>query len=155
MRARSPNLVEVRSEVRSARAKALVPKLERWAGEFLVRLRLNGVALSLVVVGDERMRALNAEWREKDKTTDVLSFPAGDSPGPGPRALGDVAICLPVAVRQAKALGTSVDAEARLYLAHGLLHLLGYDHESAREEKQMRAAERKLLGKGGMLARQE
>ncbi len=148
-------MVEVRSEVRSARAKALVPKLARWAEEFLARLQLSGVALSLVVVGDERMRALNAEWRDLDKTTDVLSFPAGEPVGPGPRALGDLALCLPVAARQAKALRTSVDAELRLYLAHGLLHLLGHDHETPAEEKAMRAAERKLLGKGGMLARQE
>lgn len=147
------NLVEVRSEVRSARAAKLVASLEQWGAEFLATLKLRDSVLSVVVVGDARMRALNSQWREKDKTTDVLSFPAGDSVGPGPAMLGDIAICLPVAVRQAKALGTSVDHEARLYLAHGLLHLLGHDHLKPGEAKKMAAAEKKLLAQRGMLTR--
>jgi probable rRNA maturation factor len=147
------NLVEVRSEVRSARAEKLVASLTKWGSEFLQTLKLRDVSLSVVVVGDARMRALNAQWREKDKTTDVLSFPAGDSVGPGPKVLGDIAISLPTAVRQAKALGTSVDEEARLYLAHGLLHLLGHDHLKPGEAKKMAAAEKKLLAQQGMLTR--
>ncbi len=147
------NLVEVRSEVRSAKARALVERLEAWGGQFLARLGLSGVTLSVVVVGDARMRALNRQWREKDRTTDVLSFPAGDAVGPGLKPLGDLALCLPVAVRQAKALRTTVEAEARLYLAHGLLHLLGHDHERPADAKKMAAQERRLLAAGGMLER--
>lgn len=147
------NRVEVRSEVRSARAAKLVASLEEWGAGFLATLRLRDSVLSVVVVGDARMRALNSKWREKDKTTDVLSFPFGDAVGPGPTMLGDVAICLPVAVRQAKALRTSVDEEARLYLAHGLLHLLGHDHLKPGEARRMAAAEKKLLAQRGMLTR--
>ncbi|MFT3841783.1 MAG: rRNA maturation RNase YbeY [Myxococcaceae bacterium] len=147
------NLIEVRSEVRSARAAKLVASLEQWGAAFLATLKLRDSVLSVVVVGDARMKALNSQWREKDKTTDVLSFPAGDAVGPGPAMLGDIAIRLPVAVRQAKALGTSVDEEARLYLAHGLLHLLGHDHLKPGEAKKMAAAEKKLLAQRGMLTR--
>ena len=149
----SGNLVEVRSEVKSARAAKLARQLEAWAHEFLLALKLREVAVSIVVVGDARMTALNTQWRDKEKTTDVLSFPAGEPVGPGPRLLGDVAICLPTAVRQAKALGTSVDDEARLYLAHGLLHLLGHDHQTKADERRMSLLERKLLTRAGMLAR--
>ena len=145
--------IEVQTRLRSVAALALVRKIRRWARAFIEKMRLDDVALSVAVVRDLEIRALNRTWRRKDKATDVLSFPAGISPGPGPRLLGDIAISLPTAVRMARELGTSVDAEVRLYLAHGLLHLLGYDHHGDSEAQLMAEHERLLLGEEGMLER--
>ena len=74
------------------------------------------------------MRTLNRVWRRKDRPTDVLSFPSGEA-GPG-AFLGDVAIDLPYAGRQARRLGHPLRREVQVLLAHGILHLLGHDHET-------------------------
>ena len=124
-------------------------------------------AFDCLITGDAHMRRLNREFRGKDSTTDVLSFPAGDiqacennetlaSEGLGmrktgdkkrspvqPRA-GDIAISLPRAREQARRFGHSTEREIRILMLHGLLHLLGQDHESdggrmARAEKLWRA----------------
>jgi rRNA maturation RNase YbeY len=71
------------------------------------------------------MRTLNREWRGLDVPTDVLSFPSGE-----PGVLGDLVIDVPYAARQARRLGHALSREVRILLAHGLLHLLGYDHET-------------------------
>ena len=81
--------------------------------------------VSVLLCGDARMRRLNREFRKIDRPTDVLSFPAGD-----PSFLGDVAIDVPYAARQARRRGHSLDREVKLLLAHGVLHLLGHDHET-------------------------
>ena len=113
-----------------------------------------GVAL----VSDARVRALNRQYRRRDYATDVLSFPmAGpkDPPytsSPQPLApspyLGDVVIARGVARRQARAAGHSELTELRVLALHGLLHLLGYDHE--RDEGAMARVERALRRKGGL-----
>lgn len=97
-------------------------------------------AQSFVVrwISDREMRRLNRQYRGKDKTTDVLSFPgdlvsAGEAePSPLPRLdhLGDVVISVPAARRQAEDAGHSVDRELRVLLLHGVLHCLGHDHET-------------------------
>ncbi len=93
------------------------------------------------------MTRLNRTWRRKDKTTDVLSFPGGDAPGPA--TLGDVVISVPVARRQAKAAGWSFEKECFFLLIHGILHLLGHDHEKgAKEAHAMAALQRDLMMKG-------
>jgi len=90
----------------------------------------SAASLSVALVGDAAMRRLNATFRGKDRTTDVLSFPAGGGPDPGSRRLlGEIAISLPQAARQARAAGHPLAREARILLIHGYLHLLGYDHE--------------------------
>lgn len=121
---------------------------------YLDRLDLHGCELSLSLVGDRAIRRLNRTWRKKDKATDVLSFPAGELPRgtPGPRQLGDVVISLDTAKRQAKEYGRTLEAEMSRYLAHGLLHLLGHDHERPSDARKMATAEEKLLGEGGMVA---
>jgi probable rRNA maturation factor len=81
------------------------------------------------------MRRLNREWRGEDRPTDVLSFsPAPDPPHPPRRlapggALGEIVVDVPYAARQAEKRGHGVAREVKILLAHGLLHLLGYDHE--------------------------
>ncbi|TAJ23411.1 MAG: rRNA maturation RNase YbeY [Nitrospirae bacterium] len=102
--------------------------------------------LSLLLVGDRRMRRLNCEYRRKDKTTDVLAFPMREADGPASSLLGDVVIALPQAARQAKAGGHSLDHELAVLLVHGILHLFGYDHERGeREAMRMRRKERAIL----------
>ena len=89
--------------------------------------------LSVVVVSDRVMRGLNREWRGRDRTTDVLSFAQREGPGGAPDGLlGDVVISLETAARQAAERGVRVGVEAERLLIHGLLHLLGYDHERSR-----------------------
>lgn len=90
------------------------------------------------------MRALNRTFRGKDYATDVLSFPVIDQPG----LLGDIVIATGVAARQADDAGHSVATELRILALHGLLHLLGYDHDA--DDGRMARAEARLRKKGGL-----
>jgi probable rRNA maturation factor len=105
---------------------------------------------SVTYVDDDAIRVLNKEYRQADKVTDVLSFALeeadGPKPPPGmPRMLGDVIIAVPTAFRQAEERGHPADAELSLLLVHGLLHLLGYDHDTAAKKKKMWARQAELL----------
>jgi probable rRNA maturation factor len=99
----------------------------------LERLKLYGVQVSVVLVGERAMRSLNKSWRGKDRPTDVLSFSQREGEGGGlhPEVLGDVVICVPVARRQAREAGHCLAAELDRLAVHGLLHLAGYDHEQS------------------------
>jgi probable rRNA maturation factor len=95
---------------------------------------------------------LNRRYRSMDKPTDVLSF-ADDSAGrQGSRELGDIVIATGVARRQARDAGHSYQTELRVLALHGLLHLLGYDHEDGRDRGRMARAEARLRRKGGLRA---
>jgi probable rRNA maturation factor len=97
--------------------------------------------LSVALVGDDEMRRLNASYRKIDRPTDVLAFPAEH-----PHLLGDVVISVDTAAHQAARRGASLCREVRVLLAHGVLHLLGYDHErSAAEARRMFRKQRQLL----------
>lgn len=106
--------------------------------------------LSIALVSDRRMRALNRQFRGKDTVTDVLSFPA-ESRG----FLGDIVIAAGVSKRQARKAGHTAQTELRVLALHGLLHLLGYDHEA--DDGQMARAEARLRRKarlpGGLIER--
>lgn len=109
--------------------------------------RLSGAEVSVLVVGDRAMRTLNRRYRGKDRTTDVLSFPLreGRFPFIQRALLGDIVICMPAAARQARAADETLSDEVDRLLVHGLLHLLGYDHErGGREARRMEARERRL-----------
>jgi len=99
--------------------------------QLLLSLGLPDAELSVMFIGDRAMRALNHKWRGKDRTTDVLSFPLreGRFPHIQPEMLGDIVISVPVAVRQADEAGHSLTVEIERLLVHGLVHLLGYDHD--------------------------
>lgn len=99
-----------------------------------------GAEVSLLLCNDSLIRELNGRYRGIDSATDVLSFPQGD-----PRLLGDVVISVETAERQASEYGVTVQEEVERLLAHGVLHLLGYDHESESEAEVMRAKEEALL----------
>jgi probable rRNA maturation factor len=98
--------------------------------------------VSVALVSDLRMRALNRKYRRKNKVTDVLAFENG--------ALGDLAIATGVARRQARDAGHSYQTELRVLALHGLLHLLGYDHHDRGDNGRMRRVEAALRRKGGL-----
>ncbi len=106
------------------------------------QLRVGAGDVVVRFVDEEEIRGLNREWRGKDRPTDVLSFPSGVIDPAGRRHVGDIALCLPVAARQAARRRHAPDREAMLLALHGLLHLLGYDHEQ--DDGEMEALERRL-----------
>jgi probable rRNA maturation factor len=151
-RTRTAPAVEVRSDGPTG-AGAYLRQLRRSAGRFLDTLELEDVELSVLLTDDPGIQALNRSWRRKNRPTDVLSFPAG-APPPGlvgPRHLGDVILSLDTARRQARLHRRTLAEELDLYLAHGLLHLLGHDHHRRRDAARMAALESRLLGRAGMV----
>jgi probable rRNA maturation factor len=139
------------------------------ARELLKLLSLNNCELSVVLTGDSPIRELNRVFRGKDHPTDVLSFPQLDLRGTAsfehvmvheetmPAVLGDVVISVDTALQQAERLGITPESRLRTLLIHGVLHLLGYDHEKSRADaRRMFARERELatiLGAGGKSSR--
>jgi probable rRNA maturation factor len=115
------------------------PGLARWLVS-VAPARARG-AMTVAIVSDARVRALNRRFRKKDHPTDVLSFPSNE-----PGSLGDVVIASGVATRQARDAGHSRGTELRVLALHGLLHLLGYDHE--RDDGRMARLERRLRTRG-------
>ncbi|MEA2625473.1 MAG: putative rRNA maturation factor [Candidatus Binatota bacterium] len=104
--------------------------------------------LSVVLTTDAEIRALNREWRGRDRPTDVLSFSLIEGPAPAVTALGDVVISLETARRQALENGWTLAEEVDRLLVHGVLHLVGYDHEvSPAEARRMQRKERAILGR--------
>jgi probable rRNA maturation factor len=124
-------------------AASTAPGLAAWLSSVAPTAVRGTVTIALV--NNPKMRALNLAYRGKDYATDVLSFPA-DSPADG--HLGDVVIATGVAARQAREAGHSLRTELRVLALHGLLHLLGYDHEHDRGE--MARVERRLRRRGGL-----
>jgi probable rRNA maturation factor len=112
--------------------------------------------VSVLVVDNETIQQLNRDYRDKDMATDVLSFPleeeqeGSDEPevigGPMERMLGDIVISIEKAEAQAKEYGHSIERELAFLAVHGMLHLLGHDHEAdAATEKIMRSEEKRIL----------
>jgi probable rRNA maturation factor len=125
---------------RAARAALKVARRPRGTGSF---------ALTVALMSDRGVRRLNHDFRGKDKPTNVLSFPADRVPGRRVE-LGDVALALGVVRREAKAQGkTAADHLAHL-MVHGVLHLLGYDHETKPDAERMEKLERKALAALGI-----
>jgi probable rRNA maturation factor len=107
------------------------------------------IALSIRIVGQARSQGLNARYRRKQGPTNVLSFSgAGDAPD-GRHYLGELVICAPVVAREAHAGGKSLAAHWAHMTVHGVLHLLGFDHEAAREAAKMAATEIQILDRLG------
>ena len=104
--------------------------------------------VAVAIITDAHMRTLNRDYRRVDRATDVLSFPAGDGTG----SLGDIVIARGVAERQAAEHGHRLQTELRILALHGLLHLIGYDHEARSDRGRMKRAEDRLRRKGGLTA---
>jgi probable rRNA maturation factor len=123
-----------------------IGELHKIALVLLRALQQSRAELSIALVDDNEMRKLNSKYRKKNETTDVLSFPAAERVPSGGVLLGDVVISVEQARRQAKDRNKAIKSEMVTLLIHGLLHLLGYDHErSERQAKLMRNLERRLL----------
>jgi probable rRNA maturation factor len=119
-----------------------------WAGTALAPLR-RSVVLSVRVVGLARSRSLNAHYRHKDKPTNVLSFGGAGSAPDGRLFLGELVICAPVVAREALAQGKTLESHWAHMTVHGVLHLLGFDHERRAEAAKMAAKEIQILDRLG------
>jgi probable rRNA maturation factor len=115
------------------------------------------VEISITLTGDEQVRALNARWRGKDKSTNVLSFPMADemdfakaNVGGPELLLGDIVLAHGVCEAEAAEKGVSVEQHTTHLVVHGTLHLLGYDHHDDREAADMEAREARALARLGI-----
>ena len=104
-------------------------------------------AVSILLADDAAVRELNAEWRGKDQPTNVLSFPAAPSAAPH---LGDIALAYETCAREAAEQGKPLADHLTHLVAHGVLHLLGWDHEADHEAEAMEAHEREILARLGV-----
>lgn len=104
--------------------------------------------LTIRIVSSAESRSLNRTWRGKDKPTNVLSFPAGEVLG-SDAPLGDLAICVPVVLREAREQSKPSSAHWAHMVVHGVLHLLGYDHVEDRDAELMEAREVEILAQFG------
>ncbi|HET6344849.1 MAG TPA: rRNA maturation RNase YbeY [Myxococcota bacterium] len=111
-------------------------RLRPWLASLVADLAPDAESLGVRFVGDRGMRRVNRQFRHQDKTTDVLSFPGDEG------HLGDILISVPTARRQAETAGHGVDRELKTLLLHGVLHCLGYDHET--DQGEMERLERRL-----------
>lgn len=118
-----------------------------WRAEAMLEaLGLEEAELSILLCDDATMRKLNRRYRSINRTTDVLAFSMQDPSEPTPvKLLGDVVISLPTATEQARAQGRTIVDEVTFLLAHGLLHLLGYDHATDAEAREMANRSERLL----------
>ncbi|MCS6902410.1 MAG: rRNA maturation RNase YbeY [Polyangiaceae bacterium] len=126
-----------------------ISEVRRRARCMLDLLDLSKAELSVVLTDDAGIQELNRDYRHKDKPTDVLAFAMREGEvtpgGIGEELLGDVVISLETARRQAAQHRRTPLAEVTFLLAHGLLHLVGYDHQNDEEEREMNAATRRLV----------
>ncbi|MEK7139591.1 MAG: rRNA maturation RNase YbeY [Patescibacteria group bacterium] len=125
---------EVRVTVKTPINRRLLARIATVASRVLPPLR--GKTVSLAVVGDTTMARLHRQYRHRPGLTDVLSFSQTDRHWPTgePTLLGEIVIDYPQVVRQARRAGQTVEAELSLLVIHGLIHLLGHDHERSRRE---------------------
>ena len=109
----------------------------------------DGCELGVVFTDDNEIAVLNAEWRGKDKPTNVLSFPSGmpSPPGQLPLLLGDIVLAWRTINAEAALDGKPFDHHLTHLVVHGILHLLGYDHEDEQEAEAMEALERRVLAR--------
>lgn len=145
--------VDVELHDDTGEAADLLPLVERVASRAVLAEGLDGrYELAVSLVADERIRELNREHRELDAVTDVLSFPLLDDdsaqfvlPSDHPTHIGDVVIAVGRMREQAAEYGHAVEREVAYLTVHGVLHLLGYDHEDDEDRVHMRAREEEIL----------
>lgn len=120
----------------------------RWA-DAVLGSEASGRELSVLLVGERRSRSLNARYRGRDKSTNVLSFPAPPATARSAGILGDLVICPAVLRAEARAQHKAVRAHWAHMVVHGLLHLLGYDHAGRRDAQRMERREVRVLRRLG------
>jgi probable rRNA maturation factor len=158
LRLPEPDLLEL--DLSFAARRPWVPsarEVRRWAEAALAGARggaapaSKSVVLSVRIVGKARSRSLNAQYRRKDKPTNVLSFDGAGKAPDGRYFLGELVICAPVVAAEARAQDKSPTAHWAHMMVHGVLHLLGFDHERAGEAAKMEAMEIQILDSLGFL----
>jgi probable rRNA maturation factor len=125
-----------------------LPCLKQRLQQVLEYLSCADAELSVVLANDQFLRQLNRTYRQKDRPTNVLAFPQGPMPNASdlPLLLGDVVVSLPTAAREAREADQPIEAHVLYLVLHGILHLLGYDHErSAAAQQRMEALEQTVL----------
>ncbi len=133
-------------EVNSSSTKIpSVENIELWISAALQSDELNQAEVSVYIVDEAESQELNAQYRGKDKPTNVLSFPADIPDEVGVPLLGDLVICAPVVEREAQEQSKTLEAHWAHMLVHGTLHLLGYDHVEDDEADVMEALETRLI----------
>ncbi|VWX52849.1 rRNA maturation RNase YbeY [Novosphingobium sp. 9U] len=138
--------------------EALATRAAAAAAQVAEELAHPRLTASVLFTSDEDVHALNAEWRGKDKPTNVLSFPMLErsglldlAPNGPPELIGDIALAFETCAREAEEKGISVEDHAAHLIVHGLLHLAGYDHETGDDEAEaMEALETKALAVMGL-----
>ena len=147
-------MVAVKADVQVACNPEGVPSTEsiqEWVEAAIVEADDSDAAaveVAVRVVDETEMQALNSQFRQQDKPTNVLSFEAGEIhglPDAVPRVLGDVIVCAPVVTAEAAAQGKQLQDHWAHMLVHGTLHLLGFDHQTAAEAAEMEALEARVL----------
>jgi probable rRNA maturation factor len=152
--------IEVNNESGAEVDETALTRLGRFVLDALGVSRL--AELSVLLLDVEAMAALHQQWMDLPGPTDVMAFPMDGADSPGERLdpsappgtdegvadalLGDVVLCPQVAAEQAQTAGHSVESELHLLCTHGILHLLGYDHGDAEEEREMFELQARLLG---------
>lgn len=124
------------------------PQVKRKLRRVMAYLACQDQELSVVFANDHTLHELNRTYRDKDRPTNVLAFPQQPIAAAGPSAilLGDVVVSLPTAAREAETLEQPLESRVVYLLVHGLLHLLGYDHEQGAAAQQcMEALEQEIL----------
>ena len=115
--------------------------------------RNNTGSVGVLLTSEQEIRRLNREYRNIDRVTDVLSFPAWEGEqiaAPPDGYLGDIAICMARAAEQAQTYGHSLERETAFLAVHGTLHLLGFDHVNESEERIMRGQQKEIMEEMGL-----
>jgi probable rRNA maturation factor len=153
-RARAPSIDVVIESARWRRAPRAASVVRR-AIAAAAPAQTRGTEVSVVLTSDRAIRTLNRRWRDRDKPTNVLSFPApapglGRRPRGAPRHLGDIVLAYETVAREARRQGKPLDHHIAHLALHGFLHLLGYDHESHGQAEAMERRERRILARLGV-----
>ena len=151
VRPASPNAMPVDVQLAvTAEDLPAVPAIQDWAEGVIEALDTGECEqdVCIRVVDASESRELNRTWRNKDRPTNVLSFPADiELPEANRRILGDIVVCAPVVREEARQQGKTMNAHFAHMVVHGMLHLYGYDHELASDADVMEQLEREILGR--------
>ena len=148
MASRKANLPKLSLVVQYASDAAMLPtrpQLRRWVDRVLDASACRSAQITLRLVNTEEGRALNRQFRGKDYATNVLSFPYAAPP----EVAGDLALCVPVVLDEAKSQGKAAEVHFAHLVVHGMLHLQGYDHENGEDAERMEHRERDILAQLG------
>lgn len=144
-RAKGPALVVAVDDARWRRNPQTITLIRRAVRAALRAANASGNALTVLLTNDAMLKSLNAKFRGKRKATNVLSFPSPDA-----EYMGDIAIAYEIVAREARAQKKPIKAHAAHLAAHGVLHLLGYDHEDESDALLMEGLEKQILARLGL-----